>query len=335
MAPHFSRGTALQSRHSTHVALLGCDCLARYQRLDEFAMKVRFAVTPPSAVFATADVFTEYLHACESIGFDTLWLSDVPLGPLGDPLISLAFAAAATKKLKLGMNVVPLGRNPLWLAKQLAQLDRLSNGRLLISLVPGLGQPQERAALGHSTGDRGKVIDTMIPLLRTWWKGEAVIGDFESLRFDDVTVAPTPLQDPLEIWLGGIGPAALDRVARLADGWLTANATPDEANAGRLVIEQRAEEVGRVVDQEHFGISIPYATTEPPEAALTAMRKRRGGDGDLRQILPVGNTQLNQLLSAHIDCGLSKFVVRPVSTGSASWHDELQWLADAILPLQT
>ena len=73
--------------------------------------------------------FDEYLLAVETLGFDTLWRSDVPLGPLGDPLLSLSYAAARTTRLKLGMNVVPLGRNPFWLAKQLAQLDQLSHTR--------------------------------------------------------------------------------------------------------------------------------------------------------------------------------------------------------------
>ena len=297
-------------------------------------MKVRIAVTPPASVLGDASVFVDYLQACESLGFDTIWLSDVPLGPLGDPVISLAFAAAATTKLKLGLNVVPLGRNPLWIAKQLAQVDRLSNGRLLVSLVPGLGLPSERAALGHPKGDRGIAMDAVIPLLRAWWAGKRVEAEFEGYRYDGVELAPTPVQSPLELWLGGIGPVALDRVARLADGWLTANATPHEAHEARFVIEQQATELGRIVDPEHFGISIPYARVEPPEAAVAAMRQRRGGDGDLRQILPVGSTALDALLRAHIDAGLSKFVLRTISSASDDWLNELRWLAETTLPLQ-
>jgi probable F420-dependent oxidoreductase len=297
-------------------------------------VKVRIAVTPPASVLGDASVFVDYLQACESLGFDTVWLSDVPLGPLGDPVLSLAYAAAATTKLKLGLNVVPLGRNPLWIAKQLAQVDRLSGGRLLISLVPGLGLPSERAALGHAKGDRGAAIDAIIPLLRSWWAGEAVNAQFEGYRYEGVQLSPTPIQDPLELWLGGIGPAALDRVARLADGWLTANATPTEALAARIVIEQRASEIGRLVDPEHFGISIPYARVEPSEPSLSAIRQRRGGDGDISEILPVGSAALTHLLRAHIDAGLSKFVLRPLLNATDHWLEELRWLADTTLPLQ-
>ena len=300
-------------------------------------MKVRIAVAPPGSALAD-DQFADYLSACESFGFDTIWLSDVPLGPLGDPLISLTYAAARTSKLKLGMNVVPLGRNPLWLAKQLAQLDRLSNGRLLLSLVPGLGQPEERAALGYATGDaeadhRGNSIDEIIALLRSWWDGQAVTGSFGPFRYDGVKVVPQPKQTPLELWLGGIGPAALDRVARLSDGWLTASATPVEAAAGRVTIESRARELGRVIDADHFGISMPYARHDPEANSVEALRKRRS-DRDLSGVLPVGAEQLANLLRAHIDGGLTKFVLRSMSLPGHDWRDDLSWLADTVLALQ-
>jgi probable F420-dependent oxidoreductase len=301
-------------------------------------VKVRIAVTPPTSAFVD-DQFTEYLSVCEELGFDTIWLSDVPLGPLGDPLLSLTYAAACTTKLKLGMNLVPLGRNPLWLAKQLAQLDRLSKGRLLLSLVPGLGSLEERAALGYASGDsardhRGNAIDDTIGFLRSWWAGESVTGSFGAYRYEAVSLAPLPQQNPLEVWLGGIGPQALDRVARLSDGWLTANATPREASAGRRVIEERAAIAGRVIDADHFGISIPYARREPDHSTMAALKKRRA-DGDLKDIVPVGDLELAGLLRAHIDGGLSKFVVRSMAASGTDWRDDLRWLADSVLSLQT
>lgn len=295
-------------------------------------MKIRFAITPPASALRE-ESFSDYLVACEHLGFDTLWLSDIPLGPLGDPLVSLTYAAGRTTRLKLGANIVPLGRNPLWLAKQLAQLDRLSGGRLLLSLVPGLGSAAERAALGHATGDRGAAIDRTIALLRQWWAGDAVTGNVESFRFDNLKIEPTPLQQPLEIWLGGIGPAALSRVARLADGWLTAAATPREAADGRAAISREALQLGRVIDAEHFGISIPFAQVEPPESALAGLRQRRA-DRDLSEIVTVDRAALQSLVSRHIDGGLSKFVLRSLGTGHA-WREELEWLADTVLALQT
>ena len=110
-------------------------------------MKVRFAVAPGGFAF-DAPRFVELVEQLEALGFDTLWLSDIPMGPSIDPVVGLGYAAAASKRLKLGANVVPFGRNPMILAKTLAQLDQLSGGRILLSLVPGIDQPNERLALG-------------------------------------------------------------------------------------------------------------------------------------------------------------------------------------------
>jgi len=295
-------------------------------------MKIRFAVTPPVSAFHE-DAFPDYVSACESHGFDTLWLSDVPLGPLGDPLLHLALAAGRTRRLKLGANVVPLGRNPWLLARELAQLDRMSGGRLLLSFVPGLGQPAERAALGRATGSRWQVVDDVLGLARRWWAGETVTAAHGGYRFDALTLQPLPIQRPLEVWLGGIGPEALERVARIADGWLTASATPAEAGRGRGIIAARAVELGRTIDPEHFGISIPYARVEPPAAAVEVLRGRRA-DRDLTAILPVGRQALLALVEAHVGEGITKFVLRSLSD-SPDWRGDLEWLANAVLPLQT
>jgi probable F420-dependent oxidoreductase len=276
-----------------------------------------------------------FAETAETLGFDTIWVSDVPLGPIGDPIISLTYLAARTSRLKLGANIVPIGRNPMLLARQLAQLDRLSAGRLLLSFVPGLDQPGERRALAFPTGDRGAAVEQYIALIRRWWAGERVDYHDRGFDFDDIPVEPTPLQQPLEVWLGGAGPRALERVARCADGWLTANVTPEEAGSGRAAIVAQAESLGKQIDEEHYGISIPFARSEIPAATVAALRARRSArqsDGDLHDIAPVGADELIALVKRHVDNGLSKFVLRPLDGGRP---DDLAWLADVVLPLQT
>jgi len=146
-------------------------------------------------------------------------------------------------------------------------------------------------------------------------------------------VRPRPMQQPLELWLGGIGPAALDRVGRLGDGWLGASASPAEAGVARARIDAAAAAAGRTIDPEHHGLSIPYARSEPDDAVAAAIQSRRPG-ANVADILPVGREALRSLLGQHIDEGLSKFVLRPTTT-VRSWTDELDWLADAALDLQT
>jgi probable F420-dependent oxidoreductase len=250
-----------------------------------------------------------------------------------DPLLGLALAAGLTRRLHLGANLVPLGRNPFLLAKELAQLDQISGGRLLLSFVTGLGQPGERQALGLDGARRGEVLEEVLGLVRSWWAGETVDHRSERWTFDHLAPVTRPVQDPLEVWLGGRGPQALDRAGRIADGWLGAQLTALEAEPARHHIQEAARRADREVDPEHFGMSIPYARVTPHADLLGPLAARRP-DVDPLAFVPVGRTGLRDLIERYVEAGLSKFVVRPLAPVS-SWAEEAAWLADAILDLQT
>jgi probable F420-dependent oxidoreductase len=289
-------------------------------------MKVRFAVAPHAAL--AAERLGEFGAAVEAAGFDGVWLSDLPVSEALDPLVALPVLAGRSSRMHLGANLVPLGRNPYLLAKSLAQLDRLSEGRLLLSFVTGLHRRGERDVLGLGDASRGELLEQSLALLRAWWAGETVRwGDSE------VSSPGRPLQDPLEVWLGGRGPQTLARVGRIADGWLGAAVPPSRAADARGRIQAAAGAAGREIDPEHFGMSIPYARSEPP-ASVWEELGRRSGDASPQELLPVGRDALRAMLAGYLDAGLSKFVVRPAVTVS-SWDEELGWLADAILDLQT
>jgi probable F420-dependent oxidoreductase len=309
-------------------------------------MKIRFAVSVgasspggPGAEGYGLDPFLNEVRTIEELGFDTMWMSDIPLGPGLDPLVGLSFAAAATSSLKLGANLVPIGRNPLTMAKSLAQIDQLSHGRLLLSFVVGVDQPGERAALGSTGANRGALLEEVTPLLRTWWTGEPVTFDNGRYRFDQMPSPAVSWQQPLEVWFGGSGPAALARTGRLADGWLGSAMSPEEAEAARRRIQDAAEAAGRSIDPEHFGLSIPYATKEPDERTLQLLRSRRP-DADVADLVPVGADHLRRLVSRFVDAGVSKFVVRPVGPagagpGPGDHRAGFEDLATLLLPLQT
>jgi probable F420-dependent oxidoreductase len=266
-----------------------------------------------------------FAEALEASGFDGVWLSDLPLRAAIDPLLGLALIAGRTARLKLGANIVPLGRNAFLLAKALAQLDRLSGGRLLLSFVPGLDEPGEREVLGWQGASRGAVLEEALATVRAWWSGEGPAAHVPN-------AVVRPVQDPLEVWLGGRGPKALERVGRIADGWLGALVDPDEARAGRVAIQQSAERAGRAFDPEHFGISIAYAREALTDEQSLILRARRH-DVDPLLLLPVGADALRALLDRYLDAGLSKFVLRPTVIPSA-WSEEVAWLADAVLDMQ-
>ena len=137
------------------------------------------------------------------------------------------------------------GRNPVRLARELANLDRLSRGRLLLIMV--LGQPDalEVMAQDVAKAQRGTLLDEVLPLLRRLWNGDLVQHDGPRYQLRDARIAPTPVQEPLEMWLGGQLPSALRRAGRLGDGWIPGLMTPTEAAKKRQRIEAAAVEVGR------------------------------------------------------------------------------------------
>src|SRR5918994_1569436 len=247
-------------------------------------MKIRIGVGAAGAS-ATPAALAELVTGIDELGFDSLWLSEVLTGPVLDPVVGLAWAAASNPRLKVGTTMLLPGRNVLRLAKQLASLDQLCQGRLLVTLVPGLTHAPERDAIGVEPKQRGAFVDEALPLLRRLWAGETVTHEGAVGTFKDVKLWPLPKQQPLEVWLGGNVPAALDRCGRLADGWLPSLCTPEEAAAGRVVIETAAAKAGRSISAEHFGMSIGYAREpiDPGTARVMAARRPRA-----LELTPVG-----------------------------------------------
>jgi probable F420-dependent oxidoreductase len=266
-------------------------------------------------------------------GFDSIWIPEVLSRPGLDPMVALAWLAARLPTLKIGTTFLVPGRNVLRLARQLASLDHLSGGRLLLTAVPGLPRGGERTSVGVDPKGRGRVIEDTLPVLRSLLAGEPtdVPGPFG--HTNGVVLDPPATQQPLEIWLGGSLPTALDRCGRVGDGWLPAMITPEACATGRTRIDEVAAESGRTIDPEHFGVSIGYSAT-PLEPHVVAALEARSGGADVSSVVPVGLSALRELLEAYLEVGFSKFVLRPLST-PAAWRDELAALAAAVGDLQT
>ncbi len=296
-------------------------------------MKVRIGVGMGLTPVADAAQFGDLVDDIDELGFDSIWLPEILTAPALDPLVGLAFAAAHNPHLKLGTTILLPGRNLVRVAKELAGLDRLSGGRLLVTFVPGLPRRPESAATGVAAGDKGALMDEMLPVLRNLWAGESVSHHGEAADFDEVTVSPLPVQQPLEFWTGGMVPAALRRCGRFADGWLPSSCTPEEVAAARAVIDEAAGEAGRTISREHFGVSIAYASGPLSPRVIRAVTSTRRGV-DPAEVVPVGIDGLRGLLERFLEVGFSKFVVRPIESPE-SWRSELGALADGVLDLQT
>lgn len=292
-----------------------------------------FGLGTAAGMAADPDTFAPLVDALEHLGFDSLWLSERLSGPAPDPLAALAFAAGRTSKLKLGTSVLVVpGRNPAVLATELATIDRLSGGRMLPAVGLGAVDPVEQQGFGVSRTERAGWFDEAVPLLRRFWAGEPVDHEGERFRYEGVRILPTPVQEPLEVWMGGVAPSELRRVGRLADGWLPSFSSPQNVSAGRSEVENAAEAAGRAIDPEHWGALVLYAGGEVPDRLVAAVAKRRP-DADLADLVAADHRGLRTTLERFVEVGFSKFVVVPVGE-PPSWTDELATLAEAVLPLQ-
>jgi probable F420-dependent oxidoreductase len=185
----------------------------------------------------------------EALGFDDVWVSehiivpkDAPYPPSAnfwDPVLTLTWAAAATTRVRLGTSVLVLPmRHPLPLAKELATLQNLSNGRLILGAGVGWLEA-EFDALGVPFKERGRRMDEGIAMMRAVWSQDPVSFDAKWIpaKIDAMRSHPQPIT-PIPIWIGGSSDAAINRALRL-DGWHGSRVTPEQAPA--MVKRLRAE----------------------------------------------------------------------------------------------
>ena len=202
-------------------------------------------------------------RSAEQAGVDDLWVSDhVALAPesrrppalFHDALTVLTWAAAATEHIGLGTSVlIAPYRNPVILAKALASLDSLSDGRVIAGLGSGWLRP-EFEALGVPFHRRGSLTDETIAICRALWSGasEYVIGD---RTIQNTGIAPLPRRPGgPPIWVGGNSDAGIRRAIRFADGWHTTVSAPD-ALADRLAVLDRALSTA-VRDRASLAVSV-------------------------------------------------------------------------------
>jgi probable F420-dependent oxidoreductase len=182
-------------------------------------------------------------------GYDSLWVGDHISFPLAifDPMLQLAQAAVVSRRLQFGTSVfvLPL-RHPMPVAKQVSTLDHLTEGRFIFGVGVGGEFPKEYEACGVPIRERGARLSEGIDVLRKLWRGASVSHAGRFFRFDEVSMQPPPRQSggPL-IWCGGRSDAALRRVGRLTDGWMSYVVTPEMYAQGLVKIAATAAKAER------------------------------------------------------------------------------------------
>lgn len=244
----------------------------------------------------------------ESVGFESFWLPEHPVVPvktasryggtpdgsippfmydLGDPLIGLAIASASTHKIRLGtaVSLVP-EHNPLMQAKQIATLDRLSNGRFIFGIGAGWLKEETEIMGGDFEHRWSQTREAVSVMKELWTKDEAEFhGKFYD--FPPVRCAPKPVQKPHPpVYLGGFAPNVFKRVAAWGDGWMPIRVTPEQVQMGRAALDELADAAGR--DPKSINLTVAGAPADRDsigrleeagaDRVIVAMPREAGGD---------------------------------------------------------
>jgi probable F420-dependent oxidoreductase len=273
---------------------------------EPLSVRVGVGWNPFDRANAGGPLFWDTVELLEHDGWDSLWLSDVATGAGVAPLPMLAAVAARTERLKLGTSVLNTPpRNPLLLARELATVDVLSGGRLFPAFGIGQSNPVELAALGLTREERGARLEECVHVIRELWRGDPVTFHGRFTTLEDVTLSPRPSRGRIEPWLGGSTPAAVRRVGRIADGWLSSAISPQVFAELVEVLREAAAAAGRVVPEDHFGTVFFVAATEAEAEPLRRARR------DIPSVA-VGGEETRELLYGFREAGATKFVLYPL-----------------------
>jgi probable F420-dependent oxidoreductase len=223
----------------------------------------------------------EAARAAEAAGFDSVWAGEhvvlpdpqVPPSPMRpqdpalDPLLALTWAAAHTTTIRLATGIVILPqRNPVVLAKQVASLDVLSGGRVILGIGAGYLEPEFRA-VGANFAERGAVTDEFLDAMRALWYDSHPAYHGRFADFAGVDAYPRPVQRPIPLIVGGHTAPAYRRAVARAHGWYGYAMTPQQAAASVAGLAAAAGRVERAAELGELEVSVTPRGQITPELA--------------------------------------------------------------------
>ena len=262
---------------------------------------------------------------CEAVGFDSLWVGDHVAfpAPILDPLQVLACFAEHTRRVRLGTCVYLLAlRHPTLVAKMVASLDVLSEGRMVLGVGVGGEFPGEFAACGVPVNERGPRTDEAIAVLRRLWRGEQTEHAGRFFRIPPVRLAPAPVQaGGPPIWIGGRADAALRRAARAGDGYVGHFLTPEG-------FRERIERVRALATAERPHITAAHLAfalvDDDPGAALGRAGAMLGAiygrpmDAAASRYCVVGTPDIcGETIARYEAAGVEHLILSPLAYGDA------------------
>lgn len=261
----------------------------------------------------------------EELGYDSVWTTDHVLMPtrsgtpyerILDSISSLAYLAGITNRVKLGISSLILAmRNPIVAVKQLATIDNLSGGRLMLATSVGWNET-EFNYLGSNFHDRGRRLDEYIQLVRALWEGGVV--EFEGKRsritFKEAVFEPRPVQKKLTVWISGNSKAAMTRAVNYGDAWHP-NVYPLE------VFRELVTEFRKIPNGENTPICVRIGMDMKSKG-----RDYTGPQGERRLILTGDMTENRSTLSELAKMGVEYAVISTSPDGKATVEEQLDSL---------
>ena len=235
---------------------------------------------------ATPDNLVRAAERAEALGYDSVWTTDRVLYPVApktpyagtpdgslpepyrivlDPLESLTWVAAQTKRVSLGTSVLDMPYyNPVLLARSITTLDVLSGGRAIAGFGQGWSE-DEHEATGGSLKHRGARADEFLQVLHTIWKDDPSEFHGKFFELPKSHIQPKPVQKPHPpVYLAAFSPTALRRIATMADGWLPVAVPVDGMKQMFDGIRGMAKEAGRNPDEVKLVVRANIAISDKP-----------------------------------------------------------------------
>jgi probable F420-dependent oxidoreductase len=296
---------------------------------------MKFGVWIPNCRhLATPDIIKTTAVRAEALGYDSVWVSDHVVVPhanvdyLGegiyDPLVTLAVAAGATSRVRLGTTVLIIPyRNPVVTAKMVSSLDALSGGRVVLGIGAGW-MAAESAMLGVPFAERGAMTDEYLAAMQELWTARAPKFSGKYTQFSGLFFEPKPVKKPHPpIWVGGHSKAALRRAARVGAAWHPINRSPAELRAGRAEIARLCQAGGRATPPG-LAVRNDVCVLGP---GRTARRSARAG-----HILAGEPAALVEQIAELGECGVEHLVIEFLSADGGELDAQMSAFAEHVRP---
>jgi len=281
--------------------------------------------------------------ALEELPIDSLWVGGHVASPNPSPeaLMALARLSAATERAWIGTSILLLPLYPpAIVAKQVADLDRATGGRVILGVGVGGEYPQEFRACGVPLGQRGRRADEAIVLLRRLWSGEEISHDGPFFPMTDVRIHPPPAQPGgPPIVVAGRKDPAMRRAALLADGWMPYLYSPRRYAASVSRIRQIADEVGRDLRSFEWYVFIFVNIDRDGRRARQEAARMMGGTYDqdfgpmVDKVAAAGTSdEVTEKIEQFVAAGVRHFIFLPATTRAADFEATVRTLTEDVMP---